>query len=68
MNAPLKVAIARQYRTHCQPAFVHGLLDRIVEWSGVADAGGAAVTHQIKTQRVKRRLQSGFLQIVRNHF
>jgi len=48
MHAAVEVAIAREYRAADQVGGFDGRGDFRLERAGIADAGGAAVAHQIK--------------------
>ncbi len=50
MDAALEIAIAGQYRGDRQFAVMDGLADGFGQGTGVADAGGAAIAHQVEAQ------------------
>ena len=67
MHPSLEVAVAGQHRRHHQIAFGNGLGDRLRQRPGIADAGGAAVTHQVEPQSVQGLLQAGLGQVLGDH-
>ena len=66
-NSPLEVAVARQHGGGHQIAFVDRGRNRRIQRAGIADAGGAAVAHEVETNGVKIFLQPGSVQIFRHH-
>ena len=50
VDAPLEVAVAREHRSDGEIALGDGLRHRLRQGTGVADAGGAAVAHDVETQ------------------
>jgi hypothetical protein len=67
VHPALEIAVARQHRGGDQIIVVDGLRDRRIQRAGVADAGGAAVAHQVEAQGVQILLQAGGRQIVGDH-
>ena len=67
MHARLKISIPRKHRGCNQIEFVDRFLDIRMERSGVADAGGATVADEIKSQFIEVFLQPGFVEIVGNN-
>ena len=63
VNAALEIPVARKYAGHDEIAlpdrFGHGFRQR----PRIADAGRAAVSHQIESQLIQVRKQPGFVQI-----
>ncbi|MNJ47101.1 hypothetical protein D3C77_422480 [compost metagenome] len=53
MHPAFKVAVAREHRGHGEVGAGNGFFDGLVQRSGVADAGGAAVADQIETQFIQ---------------
>ena len=53
MNARLEIAVARQNRSGDQIVFDDLFFDARIERTGIADAGRAAVTDEIKTDFVR---------------
>ncbi|MNP65047.1 hypothetical protein D3C76_1606050 [compost metagenome] len=68
MHAALEVTVTRKHRGHGQVGAADGSLDRFIQWAGVADAGGAAVADQVKTELIQIRCQPGSLEVVGDHF
>ncbi|MNO91052.1 hypothetical protein D3C76_825910 [compost metagenome] len=68
MDPALEVAVARQHRGHGQVGLLDGLFDGLRQRPGVADAGGAAVADQGKTQFIEVTGQAGRLVVVGDHF
>ena len=68
MYATLEVAIAGEHGRHHQIAGLDGRRDRLRQRAGVADAGGAAVAHQVEADPVQVFLQAGGSQILGDHF
>ena len=64
VDAPLEVAIAGQHGGGDQIALADRSGELGVKWSALARAGGAAVAHDMKTQRLQRRHQPLFRQII----
>ena len=67
VHAALEVAVARQHRRDHQVARLDGLRHRLGQRSGVADAGGAAVAHQVEAERGEVVEHAGVLQVARHH-
>jgi hypothetical protein len=59
----LEVAVARQDRGRDQVALGDGLGNLRLERAGVADAGGAAIAHEVEADGVEIFLQIGGLEI-----
>ena len=66
-HAPLKVAVARDYRGGDEAVLVDRLADRFGQGAGVADAGGAAVTHQVETDGIEMLAEAGLVEVVGDH-
>src|SRR5215208_4893962 len=64
MNARFEVAVARQHGCRDEIVLIDRVFDRKREWTRVADAGGAAVTNEVKAEAVKIFLQAGALEII----
>ena len=64
VHAAFEIAVAGKHGGHGQAALVDGVLHRLRQGAGIADAGGAAVSHQVETLGVQRLLQPGPGQIV----
>src|SRR5260370_16440213 len=67
MHPRFEVAVPRQYRGRNQIEFVDCFLDLRMQWSGVANAGGATVANEIKSELIEIFLQSGFVEIIGNN-
>ena len=67
MHPPFKVAIAGEHRGHHEVAFGDGRRNGLRQGPRIADAGGAAVAHQIEAQGIERRLQARLAQILGHH-
>ncbi len=67
VDAPLEVAVSRQHRADRQVAFGDRRGDLVWQRSGVADAGGAAVAHQVEAQGIQRLDQPRALVVVHYH-
>ena len=50
IDAPLEIAIAAEHGGHHQIFFRHRLAHRVGQRSAVADAGGAAESHQVEVE------------------
>ncbi len=68
MDAALEIAVARQHRRNGQVGLLNGFLDRLQQRTGVANAGGAAVTDQIEAQGVEVLGQTRCVVIIGHHF
>ncbi len=66
VNAALKIAVTRQHTGADNVTFFHGIGDFRQQWSGIADAGRAAVAHGVETHGIKVIDETGFLQVVRH--
>ena len=66
--ATFEVAVAGQDRRDGQIGFLNGFLDRLRQWPGVADAGGATVADQRKPELIKVLSQPGSFVVVGDHF
>ena len=67
MHPPFKVAVAGEHRGHHEVAFGNGRRNSLRQGPRIADAGGAAVAHQIESQRIERGLQARLAQILGHH-
>ena len=63
VDATLEVAISREHGGDQQIALVDGGIDGRRQGPGIAYTGGAAIAHQIETQRFQVLHQTGFLQV-----
>ena len=64
VDACLEIAIAGKHRRGDQIIFHHGILDRRMQRTGIADARRAAVADEVETEFVEERLQTGLVQII----
>ena len=67
VNAPFKVAVTGQDRGYGEVGLGNGFFNRLGQWPGVADTGGAAIAHQGKAQLVEVGRQAGGFVIVGDH-
>ncbi len=67
VHPTFKVAVAREDRAGHQVALLDGLGNGFRQRPGIADAGGAAIAHQVEAERVQRLGQARALQIVGDH-
>ena len=67
VHPAFEVAVARQHRAGHQVALLDGLGNGFRQRPGIADAGGAAIAHQVEAERVQRLGQARALQIVGDH-
>ena len=65
MHPSLEVAVAGEYRGHAEIAFADGFGYGLRQGAGIADAGGAAVAHDVETQFLQIFEEPCFLQVVR---
>src|SRR3989441_12273714 len=63
MDSCFKVSVAGKNACRNQVVVRNDLFDRRIEWTRVTDAGGAAVSDQIKSQSVQIRLQASLLKV-----
>ena len=63
-HAPFEIAVARNHGGGDQPIFIDRSADRGRQRPRIADAGGAAIAHQIETDGVQMRLQPRLFQII----
>ncbi len=63
MDAALEVAVARQDGRRDEAVLLDGVRDRLGQRPRVADAGGAAVAHQVEAQLVEERGQAGAVEV-----
>jgi hypothetical protein len=64
MNARLKVPVSGQNRCGNDVVFRHSLLDSLIQWTGVAYAGRATVSYEMKSEFVQVFLKTGALQVI----
>ena len=64
MDATLEVAVAREDRGHDEVIGLDGLSDRTVERTAVADAGGAAVAHDVEAELLEWRQKPGLCEVL----
>ena len=57
MDATLEVAIAREDRGHDEIVLLDRLVDGLVQRAAVADAGGAAIAHDVEAEGLEDRCQ-----------
>ncbi len=67
MDAPLEVAIAAQHRDSDEAVVLDGRADGVGQRTAIADARGAAETHQLEIQFVQERRQPRGIEIVGDH-
>ncbi|MCY1426397.1 hypothetical protein D9M71_422160 [compost metagenome] len=67
VDPAFEVAVAGEYRGHGQVGLHDGFFYRLGQGAGVADAGGAAVAHQIETQCVEVGGQPCSLVVIGHH-
>ncbi len=67
VHAAFEVAVAGEHRGDGQVVGLDGCFDRLGQWPGVADAGGAAVADQIEAQRVEVAGQAGGVEVFGDH-
>ena len=63
VDAPLEVAVAREHRRRDQAVLLDGVGDRLGQRARVADAGGAAVAHQVEAQPVEVLREAGAVEV-----
>ena len=63
MDARLEVAVAGEHRGADQVVLHDGLLDRLRQRAGIADAGGAAVADDVEAELLQVGQQAGCLQV-----
>ena len=66
-NPPLEVAVAGQHGSGHQIALVDCRRNLGLQRAGVADAGGAAIAHQVEAHGIQVFLQPGGVQIFADH-
>ena len=66
MDPRLEVAVARKHGRTDEIVLDDGPLDIVVEGTGVADAGGAAIGGNGESQLLQEREQAGLLEISRH--
>ena len=66
MDPAFKVPVTGQHAGDQQIIVVDGVTDFLLQRTGVADTGGAAEADNVEAERIKRILQTGFLQIISN--
>ena len=67
MDAALEIPVAGEHGRHDQITCVDRLGNRIRQRPGIADAGRAAVAHQIEAERVQVLLQARGRVVVGDH-
>ncbi|MNE77043.1 hypothetical protein D3C80_1733260 [compost metagenome] len=68
MDAALEIAVAGEHRGHGQVGLHDGFLDGFGQRAGVANAGGAAIPHQVEAQCIEVRCQPSCFIVVGHHF
>ncbi len=66
MDAGLKVAVARKHRSADQVVPDNCLFHLFIQWTRIADASGATIGSEIKTEFFEIRRQSRFFEVFRN--
>ncbi len=67
IDAAFEIAIAGEHGGRHQIALGDGIGDRFGERAGIADAGGAAIAHQIEAEFIEGLVEAGILQIIGHH-
>src|SRR5580693_1984408 len=68
VDAAFEVAIAGEHGSDHQIFFIDRFRDFFRQRAGVADAGGASVTHDVEFQLLEIRCQAGVLEIITDYF
>jgi hypothetical protein len=67
IDAALEIAITGKHRRGDEVVLLDRLRDRFRQWARIADAGGAAIAHEIEAELVEVLLQTGRLEIFGHH-
>src|SRR3546814_6424877 len=66
MHPALEIPVAGEHRADGEVLGLDGVVDRLGQRAGVADAGGAAIADEVEAERVEVVLQICRLEIVRD--
>ena len=67
IDASLEIAITRKHRRDDELVCFDRFGDRHRQWPRVADAGGAAKSHDVETELLQRAHHAGLLEVIRHH-